>query len=391
MKKDTLVGLMAFYRNFLFNNFLPFWEKYGIDYEYGGVLNCMEDDGKLVSEDKYTWSQARSLWTFSYIYNNFVKSDKNFEFIKKTYLFLLKHARDDNGDWVYRMHREGKVLDGAISAYVDLFAAYGITEYFRVTSEKEALKVAQETLHRYAWKIKQPDFTTVEPFKLKPGYKLHGIFFLFLNILTPLLMEVSDPELEKEAEMCVSTIINHFMDKKRKLIYEMLDSQFNPIDSPEGKDYMPGHNIECAWIFMIEAQRKSDNELMKTAMNILRWTIERSWDDQFGGFFWCLNVDNETPHQQGWDNKIYWVHSEALLALMLAYEITKENYYMDWFLKVHDYSFKIFPVKKYGEWYQRCDRKGNKLDEIVSLPVKDPYHVARAVMFIIESLERLIG
>ena len=79
---------------------------------------------------------------------------------------------------------------------------------------------------------------------------------------------------------------------------------------------------------------------------------------------------------------------EALLALMLAFEITGEKWCWDWFMKVHEYSFRTFPDTENGEWKQRLDRQGNLITQTLVLPVKDPFHLPRAVMFVIESIAR---
>ena len=47
----------------LFNNFVPFWEKYSPDPIYGGFLCGFDRDGELFSEDKSVWQQGRSLQT----------------------------------------------------------------------------------------------------------------------------------------------------------------------------------------------------------------------------------------------------------------------------------------------------------------------------------------
>ena len=74
---------------------------------------------------------------------------------------------------------------------------------------------------------------------------------------------------------------------------------------------------------------------------------------------------------------------------MLAYENTEDNFYLDWFNRVHDYSFKTFSNKENGEWYQKYDRRVNRVTGFVRLPVKDPFHLPRAIMFVIQSLERI--
>ena len=96
---------------------------------------------------------------------------------------------------------------------------------------------------------------------------------------------------------------------------------------------------------------------------------------------------------ENWDNKLWWVHSEALYALILAYEHTGDEKFMDRYWKAHDYVYNTFPNpdNEIGEWIQIRDRQGNPEEKVVALPVKDPYHITRAFMHLIKSLERIIG
>jgi N-acylglucosamine 2-epimerase len=57
-----------------------------------------------------------------------------------------------------------------------------------------------------------------------------------------------------------------------------------------------------------------------------------------------------------------------------------------WFERVWAYSFRVFPQPdaKVGEWIQIRDRRGEPLDRVVALPVKDPYHIARNLIQIVE-------
>jgi len=391
MPRRSLTEYLDIYRGFLYEDIIPYWEKHGLDREYGGFLNCMKDDGTILSEDKYMWSQGRGLWTFSHIYRKYDRRDWILEFIEKTCRFLVENAIDENGDFANRLSRTGERLDGPISIYSDMFTAMGLTEYHRAVGDREMLDLARKTARRIAWRIQQPDFGAVAPFRLKPGYHLQGILFLSLNMLTPLLEEVSDPELEAEAERCIDLIITRHMDEKRRLNIEMLDPEWKETDFPEGRDYVPGHGIECAWILMLEAKRRESDDLLEKALRILRWHIEKGWDEEHGGIFWWLNIDGETPYEKNWDYKLWWPHSEALLALMLAYEYSGDDWFMEWFERMHDYSFRTFPDVENGEWKQRLDRRGNPITKTLVLPVKDPFHLPRAVMFVIESLERRTG
>ncbi|MEW5720614.1 MAG: AGE family epimerase/isomerase, partial [Chloroflexota bacterium] len=59
--------LLDQYRAELLDRTIPFWTKHGIDWhaERGGICTCIADDGRVLSDDKYMWSQLRAIWTFS--------------------------------------------------------------------------------------------------------------------------------------------------------------------------------------------------------------------------------------------------------------------------------------------------------------------------------------
>jgi N-acylglucosamine 2-epimerase len=57
-----------------------------------------------------------------------------------------------------------------------------------------------------------------------------------------------------------------------------------------------------------------------------------------------------------------------------------------WFERVWEYAFRVFPHPNpaIGEWIQIRDRRGAPLDRVVALPVKDPYHITRNLIQMIE-------
>ncbi len=86
------------------------------------------------------------------------------------------------------------------------------------------------------------------------------------------------------------------------------------------------------------------------------------------------------------EKKIWWPHTEALYALLLAYELTGESWCEEWYNRVHDWSFAHFPMPECGEWCQRLDREGNPTAASIALPVKDPFHLPRAAILILQLL-----
>ena len=91
-----------------------------------------------------------------------------------------------------------------------------------------------------------------------------------------------------------------------------------------------------------------------------------------------------------WGSKLWWVHSEAMYTTLLLYCRTDDTELLELFYKVFDYTYRTFPNpnREIGEWIQIRNREGVPQEKVVALPVKDPYHIIRNVLMIIELLEK---
>src|SRR5581483_33006 len=85
------------YRSELFDSYLPFWEKFGIDHEHGGFMCSVDYDGTLANTDKLLWFQGRGIWIYSFLYNHFGGNSKHLEIAHQTREFVLKHAPQPDG------------------------------------------------------------------------------------------------------------------------------------------------------------------------------------------------------------------------------------------------------------------------------------------------------
>ena len=78
--------------------------------------------------------------------------------------------------------------------------------------------------------------------------------------------------------------------------------------------------------------------------------------------------------------KLWWVHDEALIATLLAYNLTGDAYYAEWYERLHKYVFSHFPDREYGEWYGYLHRDGTVSHTQKGSLWKGPYHLPRAMM-----------
>jgi len=114
----------------LFQILLPFWDKHGIDHEYGGIMCSLDYDGTLLNSNKNLWFLGRALWIYSYLYNHFGGDPQYLEVARKTKEFVFKFALQADGWWAEELTREGKVLR-AFSGDTEgmYFIVEGLQEY----------------------------------------------------------------------------------------------------------------------------------------------------------------------------------------------------------------------------------------------------------------------
>ena len=137
-------------------------------------------------------------------------------------------------------------------------------------------------------------------------------------------------------------------------------------------------------------------------------TFRTGWDKEYGGLLHFVTCDGkgmtgkvgdaaDEPQMKlvldDWGSKLWWVHSEALYTTLLTFDRTGDEAFQRDFETVFDYTFRTFPNpdRSIGEWIQIRTREGHPQEKVVALPVKDPYHIIRNVVLIIELLEKRIG
>jgi N-acylglucosamine 2-epimerase len=77
------------------------------------------------------------------------------------------------------------------------------------------------------------------------------------------------------------------------------------------------------------------------------------------------------------------------VALALGYSLTRQPRCLDWFQRVHDYTWSRFPDPEYGEWYGYLDRAGEVLLPLKGGKWKGCFHLPRALYRVWQIFEGL--
>ncbi len=382
---------LARLRGCLFDSVLPFWKKHAID-QAGGLNTCLGDDGQVISRDKWLWSQWRAVWVFSKLYNDFGRDPQWLDLARHIYRFVAAHgwSEKDHG-WNLCLDGEGNVLRGYESIYADGFAIYGLTELAQATGERQVQDLARRTADAVLEKLTRPhsEIPTF-PYPTPAGMRVHGLPMIFSLCFWELGRFLGDWRYMEAAVEMSDEIFARFYRPQRNLVLERVSDDGSEAPPPDGTAVVPGHVIEDMWFQIHIARDRGDRQRVGQACDLIQRHCEVGWDEKFGGLL--LAVDADGRPDVGWkfaDTKLWWPHTEAMYALLLAYEITEQSWCTTWYDRVRDYSFTHFPCTEHGEWIQRLDRRGQVLKDVVALPVKDPFHLPRALMLSIQCLQRI--
>jgi N-acylglucosamine 2-epimerase len=367
------------YRSALLEDVVPFWEHHSIDRECGGYFTCLDRVGRVFDTDKFVWLQARQVWTFSMLYNRVEKRERWLEIARHGAEFLRAHGMDKEGNWYFALNRSGQPLVQPYNIFSDCFAAMALGQYAIASGDTLAMEVARATYYNI---LRRQDNPKGQYDKRVPHTRPLKSFALPM-ILCNLALELEDvlggEEVERIADACAHEVMDVFLDPERGVIFENVGLDGSHADCFEGRLINPGHGIEAMWFIVDIAQRRGDRALLERAVQTVLDTLAFGWDEKCGGIFYFLDADGHPPQQLEWDQKLWWVHLEALVALVMGYARTGRGECWQWYERVHEYTWSHFPDPEHGEWYGYLNRRGEVLLPLKGGKWKGCFHVPRAL------------
>jgi mannose/cellobiose epimerase-like protein (N-acyl-D-glucosamine 2-epimerase family) len=395
----------------LFQVLLPFWDKHGIDHEYGGIMCSLDYDGTLVNTEKNLWFLGRAIWVYSFLYNHFGKNPQFLEVARKSKEFVFKYALQRDGWWAEVLSREGKVLRPFSGDTEGMyFVAEGLQEYAAASgdeqSREEALALLKK-LFRYFnsrdFRYRGADFPYL--WNSERAVRPQGLWFLNLNIATQMLARWNDPEIAAIADQALDAIMNRHYNSDLGLNTEMLYFDFSRPKEEANKSRF-GHSVEALWMAMEEANRRQDAALWKTCAERIHRHLEAGWDHIYGGLSQWVNVDHpcyrwpvETPPGTRQElrfvgeyeyMKSLWAQNEVLVATLNVFEHTRAEWAARYFEMAFNVINEKFSQKNRGYpagYILFADRRITPQPHVGR---QDNYHPLRQLMLNILTLDRMM-
>ncbi|NKB67588.1 MAG: AGE family epimerase/isomerase [Candidatus Latescibacteria bacterium] len=372
-------ALAAQYRSALLDDVVPFWQRHGVDWEQGGYFTCIDRTGQIFDTDKFIWLQNRQLWTFSTLYSDLEQRQDWLDLAAHGAQFLARHGRDAEGNWYFALDRAGQPLVQPYNIFSDCFAAMAFSQYARAAGDDQAREIA---LQAYNNVLRRKDNPKGQYTKAYPGtrpLKTLAVPMILANLTLEMAWLLDEGKLEEVIDATLGEVMGDFLDTERGIMFENVRPDGSRDDSFDGRLLNPGHGIEAMWFIMDIAQRRGDSATIERAVDVVLNILDYAWDQEYGGLYYFMDAEGRPPQQLEWDQKLWWVHLESLVALSMGYLLTGRSECWDWYQKVHEYSWPRFADPEYGEWYGYLNRRGEVLLPLKGGKWKGCFHVPRAL------------
>jgi len=379
------------YRTALLEDVIPFWEKHSPDREAGGYFTCLDRQGRVYDTDKFMWLQGRQVWMFSKLYNTIEKRTAWLALAQLGYDFMRRHGMDEEGNWYFSLERRGRPLVQPCNIFSDCFAAMAFSQYALASGNNEARNIARRTLDNILQRQSNPKGHFNKGF---PGTRPLASLVLpmiLCNLTLEMEWMLDAATVDRILDPAISVILDKCLDRKRLILHEAVKPDGAPADCFEGRMISPGHGIEATWFVMDIAARRGDKALVNRCIDIALSLLEFGWDSDHGGIFYFLDCENRPPERLDWDQKLWWVHGESLVAFAKGFALTGRQDCADAFEKVHAYTWKRFPDPQYGAWFGYLNRRGEVLIDAKGGKWKGCFHVPRALWLVSQAADQIVA
>ena len=377
-------------------NILDYWLKNTIDKENGGFIGEINHQNVINNNsEKGAVLNARILWSFSAAY----AVEKNPEYLKtakRAFQYIKDYFFDKEfGGIFWSVNADGKPKDTKNQIYAIAFVIYGLSEFYKIFKNEDALELAQSLFYKielYSKDYKNKgyleaftrDWQEIEDLRLSEKdaneKKTMNTHLHIVEAYANLYLIWPNPKLKDSIKEILEVIAIYFIDKDSWHLKLFFDENWK-----EKEDVISyGHDIEAAWLLQWCAEAIEDEVLIKNYQKYAVAFADATKEglDADGGLWY----EYEPKEQKLIAEKHWWPQAELWIGMINAWQLTQNEEFLEITEKNFEFVEKYIIDHKNGEWIWGVYADYSPILKDKAGFWKCPYHNSRACIELIKRL-----
>ena len=377
-------------------NILDYWLKNTIDKENGGFIGEINHQNVINNNsEKGAVLNARILWSFSAAY----AVEKNPEYLKtakRAFQYIKDYFFDKEfGGIFWSLQADGKPKDTKNQIYAIAFVIYGLSEFYKIFKNEDALELAQSLFYKielYSKDYKNKgyleaftrDWQEIEDLRLSEKdaneKKTMNTHLHIVEAYANLYLIWPNPKLKDSIKEFLEVIALYFINKYTWHLKLFFDENWK-----EKEDVISyGHDIEAAWLLQWCAETIEDVDLIKNYQKYAVAFADATKEglDADGGLWY----EYEPKEQKLIAEKHWWPQAELWIGMINAWQLTQNEEFLDITEKNFEFVEKYIIDHKNGEWIWGVYADYSPILKDKAGFWKCPYHNSRACIELIKRL-----
>jgi mannobiose 2-epimerase len=377
-------------------NILDYWLKNTIDKENGGFIGEINHQNVINNNsEKGAVLNARILWSFSAAY----AVEKNPEYLKtakRAFQYIKDYFFDNEfGGIFWSLQADGKPKDTKNQIYAIAFVIYGLSEFYKIFKNEDALELAQSLFYKielYSKDYKNKgyleaftrDWQEIEDLRLSEKdaneKKTMNTHLHIVEAYSNLYLIWPNPKLKDSIKEILEVIALYFINKYTWHLKLFFDENWK-----EKEDVISyGHDIEAAWLLQWCAETIEDVDLIKNYQKYAVAFADATKEglDADGGLWY----EYEPKEQKLIAEKHWWPQAELWIGMINAWQLSKNEEFLEITEKNFEFVEKYIIDHKNGEWIWGVYADYSPILKDKAGFWKCPYHNSRACIELIKRL-----
>ena len=377
-------------------NILDYWLKNTIDKENGGFIGEINHQNVINNNsEKGAVLNARILWSFSAAY----AVEKNPEYLKtakRAFQYIKDYFFDNEfGGIFWSLQADGKPKDTKNQIYAIAFVIYGLSEFYKIFKNEDALELAQSLFYKielYSKDYKNKgyleaftrDWQEIEDLRLSEKdaneKKTMNTHLHIVEAYANLYTIWPNQKLKDAIKDILEVIAIYFIDKDSWHLKLFFDENWK-----EKEDVISyGHDIEAAWLLQWCAEAIEDEVLIKNYQKYAVAFADATKEglDADGGLWY----EYEPKEQKLIAEKHWWPQAELWIGMINAWQLSKNEEFLEITEKNFEFVEKYIIDHKNGEWIWGVYADYSPILKDKAGFWKCPYHNSRACIELIKRL-----